>query len=99
MKIILEIMMNIQEYFKINLLKIVLIKEKWMKENILNIYNIFPLIIKFIEEFNNKNEENKSLYFNNDYNISDFNFVIEEIDLIRDGQKMKLWKFIELSTP
>ena len=70
-----------------------------MKENILNIYNIFPLITKFIEEFNNKNEENKSLYFNNDYNISDFNFAIEEIDLIRDGQKMKLWKFIELPTP
>jgi len=60
---------------------------------------IFPLITKLIEEFNNKNEENKSLYFNNDYNISDFNFAIEEIDLIRDGQKMKLWKFIELSTP
>ena len=62
---------------------------------------ILPLINKLINKFNNKKKEKKIINYNNgnndNNNNTELNFVIDEFDIIISGQKLKLWRYNELS--
>ena len=60
---------------------------------------ILPLINKHIKEFNdkkNKNENNNFINNETNYDIGEFNFIIDESDLEVTGQNMKLWKCVKI---